>query len=271
MFSLARVSVVAILLAATLTPTAAAASDRRCTLPVVGAICAPATVILDGRLLQQNRLGVPTRRPESAYLSDRTFGAGEQSSDRRAVGGDGQGQESRRAATNTLSKPRALLVGNHRADRSEPVGLPVRPERRRTQSARRLDPRSRSTWYRIFRYLPAFAGLVLHRQGRVRTTRGTRPAYLVRRSGDQNEPEHELRQGIPCKVDGRGIGIIEFSYAFTQVLDAMAILDLGAPGWSATDHSGMHGWSTEFLNWLRTNKNGTDERPRPTTTAASTT
>lgn len=72
-------------------------------------------------------------------------------------------------------------------------------------------------------------------------------------------PNMNYAQGIPCKVDGRGIGIIEFSYTLTQVVDATAILATGAPGWTTTDQAGMTGWYTQFLNWLRTSKNGTDE------------
>lgn len=72
-------------------------------------------------------------------------------------------------------------------------------------------------------------------------------------------PNMNFAQGIPCKVDGRGIGIIEFSYAFTQVLDAVAILNTGAPGWTSTDRTGINAWNSAFLNWLQTSKNGTDE------------
>ena len=73
-------------------------------------------------------------------------------------------------------------------------------------------------------------------------------------------PNMNFAQGIPCRFDGRGIGIIEFSFAFTQVIDATSILSsAGAPGWSGVDQTGMNTWYTQFLTWLRTNKNGTDE------------
>lgn len=72
-------------------------------------------------------------------------------------------------------------------------------------------------------------------------------------------PNLNFAQGIPCKNDGRGIGIIEFSYTFTQVLDAAAILSTGAPGWSKADESAFKGWSGDFLTWLRTSKYGQDE------------
>lgn len=72
-------------------------------------------------------------------------------------------------------------------------------------------------------------------------------------------PNLNYSQGIPCQVDGRGIGIIEFSEALTDVVDATAILDDGAPGWSRTDHGGMTDWYAAFLTWLRTSSNGSDE------------
>jgi hypothetical protein len=72
-------------------------------------------------------------------------------------------------------------------------------------------------------------------------------------------PNMNYAQGIPCQVDGRGIGIIEFSYALTQVLDSAAILDEGAPGWTSADHAGITNWSSQFLTWLRTSSNGKNE------------
>jgi Alginate lyase len=57
-------------------------------------------------------------------------------------------------------------------------------------------------------------------------------------------------QAIPCKYDGRAIGIIDFSQEYSSILDAIAILDTGAPGWSHADSSGMRAWNTQFLDWL---------------------
>ncbi|MFE0628357.1 alginate lyase family protein [Streptomyces sp. NPDC058864] len=57
-------------------------------------------------------------------------------------------------------------------------------------------------------------------------------------------------QAIPCRYDGRAIGIIDFSQGFTSLLDATAVLDLGAPGWSAGDRDGMRIWENGFLDWL---------------------
>ncbi|WP_051765577.1 alginate lyase family protein [Streptomyces sp. NRRL F-5135] len=57
-------------------------------------------------------------------------------------------------------------------------------------------------------------------------------------------------QFIPCKYDGRAIGIIDFSQQYTSVLDALAVLDTGAPGWTRADRAGMRAWNEDFLDWL---------------------
>ncbi|GAA2444919.1 alginate lyase family protein [Streptomyces mauvecolor] len=56
-------------------------------------------------------------------------------------------------------------------------------------------------------------------------------------------------QFIPCRYDGRAIGIIDFSQQYSSVLDAVAILDTGAPGWKAGDHASMLDWNKKFLDW----------------------
>ncbi|WP_194910634.1 alginate lyase family protein [Catenulispora rubra] len=72
-------------------------------------------------------------------------------------------------------------------------------------------------------------------------------------------PSLDFTQFIPCAVSGRGIGIIDFSQQFTDLLDAVALLNTGAPGWSAADNAGMTTWNKQFLNWLQTSKNASDE------------
>ncbi|WP_037571145.1 alginate lyase family protein [Phaeacidiphilus oryzae] len=72
-------------------------------------------------------------------------------------------------------------------------------------------------------------------------------------------PNLDYTQFIPCKTDGRGIGIIDFSQQYTDVLDALAMLNTGAPGWSRDDESSMTDWNARFLSWLRTSQNGQDE------------
>jgi hypothetical protein len=66
-------------------------------------------------------------------------------------------------------------------------------------------------------------------------------------------------QFIPCKYDGRAIGIIDFSQSYTSVLDAIAILETGAPGWSKSDRTAMRAWNTDFRDWLANSAFGKEE------------
>ncbi|WP_369245176.1 alginate lyase family protein [Streptomyces sp. R41] len=66
-------------------------------------------------------------------------------------------------------------------------------------------------------------------------------------------------QFIPCKYDGRAIGIIDFSQSYTSVLDAIAILETGAPGWSKSDRTAMLAWNTDFRDWLANSAFGKEE------------
>ncbi|MGW2048982.1 alginate lyase family protein [Streptomyces sp. NPDC001858] len=72
-------------------------------------------------------------------------------------------------------------------------------------------------------------------------------------------PNLDHAQFIPCKYDGRAIGIIDFSQSFTSVLDALALLDTGAPGWTGADRTGMKKWNSDFLGWLRNSDFGKQE------------
>ncbi|KQW02445.1 alginate lyase family protein [Streptomyces sp. Root369] len=72
-------------------------------------------------------------------------------------------------------------------------------------------------------------------------------------------PNLDHAQFIPCKYDGRAIGIIDFSQSYTSVLDALSLLDTGAPGWSRKDRTGMTEWNTAFLGWLKDSDFGKQE------------
>ncbi|HEV3173806.1 MAG TPA: alginate lyase family protein [Actinocrinis sp.] len=72
-------------------------------------------------------------------------------------------------------------------------------------------------------------------------------------------PSLNFTQFVPCLVSGRGIGIIDFSQQFTDIIDATAILDTGAPSWTADDHAAMQSWYSQFLTWLQTSSNGASE------------
>ncbi|MFJ4277047.1 alginate lyase family protein [Streptomyces massasporeus] len=72
-------------------------------------------------------------------------------------------------------------------------------------------------------------------------------------------PNLNHAQFIPCTYDGRAIGIIDFSQSYTSVLDALALLETGAPGWTATDRTAMARWNTDFRDWLRNSAFGRQE------------
>ncbi|WP_328484000.1 alginate lyase family protein [Streptomyces sp. NBC_00377] len=72
-------------------------------------------------------------------------------------------------------------------------------------------------------------------------------------------PNLNHAQFIPCKYDGRAIGIIDFSQSYTSVVDALAILETGAAGWTRTDRAGMAKWNTDFLGWLKNSDFGKQE------------
>ncbi|MFJ1967595.1 alginate lyase family protein [Streptomyces sp. NPDC087903] len=72
-------------------------------------------------------------------------------------------------------------------------------------------------------------------------------------------PNLDHAQFIPCRYDGRAIGIIDFSQSYTSVLDALAILDTGAAGWTRTDRTAMAKWNSDFLGWLRDSDFGKQE------------
>ncbi|MEV6667436.1 alginate lyase family protein [Streptomyces nigra] len=72
-------------------------------------------------------------------------------------------------------------------------------------------------------------------------------------------PDLDHAQFIPCRYDGRAIGIIDFSQSYTAVLDAVALLETGAPGWTADDRTAMRQWNADFLTWLRDSDFGRHE------------
>ncbi|WP_339128141.1 alginate lyase family protein [Streptomyces sp. f51] len=72
-------------------------------------------------------------------------------------------------------------------------------------------------------------------------------------------PNLDHGQFIPCRYDGRAIGIIDFSQSWTSVLDATALLDTGAPGWSRRDRAAMLAWNTGYRDWLTDSAFGKEE------------
>ncbi|KAK1247668.1 hypothetical protein MKX07_000556 [Trichoderma sp. CBMAI-0711] len=73
-------------------------------------------------------------------------------------------------------------------------------------------------------------------------------------------PNLEHAQIIPCANTGRSIGIIDFSQEYTNVVDAVAILNSGpAPGWTKQDNSKFVDWNKRFLAWLADSPFGVEE------------
>ncbi|WVQ72325.1 hypothetical protein IAR50_001875 [Cryptococcus sp. DSM 104548] len=64
-------------------------------------------------------------------------------------------------------------------------------------------------------------------------------------------PNLDHAQLIPCANDGRSIGIIDFSQMFTDVLDAVSILNLDYDAsWSQDDEAVFRQWNSDYLTWL---------------------
>ncbi|PVH94283.1 chondroitin AC/alginate lyase [Periconia macrospinosa] len=72
-------------------------------------------------------------------------------------------------------------------------------------------------------------------------------------------PNLDHAQIVPCKDEGRSIGIIDFSQQYSSVVDAAAILGTGAPGWSQDDQRSFRNWNTQFVQWLNQSDFGKEE------------
>ncbi|MFI5132601.1 MAG: alginate lyase family protein, partial [Chitinophagales bacterium] len=70
-------------------------------------------------------------------------------------------------------------------------------------------------------------------------------------------PHLDYGQAVPGVNTGRGIGIIE-TVALISIADAAGILSLSA-SWKPEYHRALQQWYSQYLNWLLTSKNGTDE------------
>jgi len=70
-------------------------------------------------------------------------------------------------------------------------------------------------------------------------------------------PNMNFSQAMKGHNDGRGAGLID-SRHFIKAIDAVGLLN-GSKYWSAADQQGMQQWFSDFLNWMQTSKNGTDE------------
>ncbi|MES2005212.1 MAG: alginate lyase family protein [Bacteroidota bacterium] len=71
-------------------------------------------------------------------------------------------------------------------------------------------------------------------------------------------PNLTYAQAVLGVNDGRGIGIIE-TVSLSNVVDAMGLLQK-SKALSITDTQTITAWFDQYLNWMLTSKNGTDER-----------
>jgi hypothetical protein len=77
-------------------------------------------------------------------------------------------------------------------------------------------------------------------------------------------PNLDHAQLVPCQNTGSSGGIIDWSEAYTTVLDAVAILEsTKAPGWTDHDVTVFKKWNTDFLQWLDDSDFGKTESAAP--------
>jgi Alginate lyase len=70
-------------------------------------------------------------------------------------------------------------------------------------------------------------------------------------------PNLNFGQFIPGVSDGRGIGIID-TVQLIKVVEGVGLLD-GSPAWTKADRAGMTAWFRDYVQWMRTSKNGKEE------------
>jgi hypothetical protein len=74
-------------------------------------------------------------------------------------------------------------------------------------------------------------------------------------------PNLKFGQGIPGRMEGRGIGIIETRELY-KITDGIALLR-PSPHWTESDQKGMQEWMSDYLDWLLNSQHGKDERVHP--------
>lgn len=70
-------------------------------------------------------------------------------------------------------------------------------------------------------------------------------------------PNLNYGQAIKGVNDGRGAGLIDTRHLI-KVVEGIGLLK-GSKHWKEADQIGMKQWFSDFLNWMQTSKNGTDE------------
>jgi hypothetical protein len=74
-------------------------------------------------------------------------------------------------------------------------------------------------------------------------------------------PNLNFAQAIKGENEGRGAGLIE-SRHFIEVIESVKLL-YGSKSWTDYDDKMLKKWFAEFLNWMQTSANGTDEIDAP--------
>ncbi len=256
---LAAVVAGATVVSLTAVPTEANAAPLGCDLPVIGAICAPNTVVLDGRALLGTKIallaGDPTLRDARSNLLAQAkpeLTSGPWSvMDKTQLPPSGDKHDYMSLAPyywptqpQTASNPWGCPYVD-RDGQLDPIAASISDKPEWTKAYNAIYQLSLA-WY--------YTGDAAYAQ---RAELDLRTWFLD--AATRMNPNLNYAQGIPCKVDGRGIGIIDFSYTLTEVLDAAQLLDDGAPGWSRTDNAGLTSWAGQFLTWLRTSSYGASE------------
>jgi hypothetical protein len=72
-------------------------------------------------------------------------------------------------------------------------------------------------------------------------------------------PNVNFGEGVPCLRDGTDTGVLNWTELLGETLDGIAILDTGAPGWSAADQMALRTWMTALLGWMQTSALGKEE------------
>lgn len=79
-------------------------------------------------------------------------------------------------------------------------------------------------------------------------------------NGTRMTPHLEHAQILPCKNSGRAIGIIDFSQQYTDVVDAVGLLNTVYDlSWNETHAEAFKEWNRQFLTWLTDSKFGKEE------------
>lgn len=143
-------------------------------------------------------------------------------------------------------------------DSTKPGGLPfvrrdgvVNPESRRDHDGWRFQGMASAVQSLALAHF--FTGDARYGDAALRHLR----AWFVTPATRMN-PNAEYAQSIPGVTAGRGVGIIDLR-AMPQLLDAVRVLEYTG-ALAGADRDAIYTWARDYLTWLRTSRNGRDER-----------